>query len=94
MGQVALGENNAYYALFLIYEVLLLKIPSANRQFCDTGLLFFFLRFFESEPLSRSGGVSRAAVRAQGRGGWMGGRVEREGRLMEELEEVEGGEDA
>lgn len=26
---------------FLIYEVLLLKIPSANRQFCDTGLLFF-----------------------------------------------------
>lgn len=41
MGQVALGENNAYYALFLIYEVLLLKILSANRQFCDTGLLFF-----------------------------------------------------
>lgn len=26
---------------FLIYELLLLKIPSANRQFGDTGLLFF-----------------------------------------------------
>lgn len=27
--------------LFLIYEVLLLKTPSANRLFCDTGLPFF-----------------------------------------------------
>lgn len=26
---------------FLIYEVLLLKIPSANSHFCDTGLPFF-----------------------------------------------------
>lgn len=33
----------------------------------------FFLLFFESEPLSLSGGVSRAVVRAQGRG-WGQGR--------------------
>lgn len=37
--------------------------------------------------------MSRAAVRAQGRGWWMvdGGRVEREGRLMEEMEVGGGG---
>jgi len=56
----------------LIYEVLLLKIPSANRQFCDTGLLSF-PALFESEPLSPSGGVSGAAVRAAGWGWGQGG---------------------
>ena len=33
----------------------------------------FFLLFFESEPLSLSGGVSRAVVRAEGRGWGQGG---------------------
>lgn len=33
----------------------------------------FFLLFFESEPLSLSAGVSRAVVRAEGRG-WGQGR--------------------
>lgn len=33
----------------------------------------FFLLFFESEPLSPSGGVSRAVVRAEGRGWGQGG---------------------
>lgn len=35
----------------------------------------FFLLFFESEPLSPSAGVSRAVVRAEGRG-WGQGRGE------------------
>lgn len=63
---------------FLIYEVLLLKIPSANRQFCDTALVFFPLVFFESELLSESAGASGAVVRAAGAA--MGGRANTEWR--------------
>lgn len=40
------------FCWFLIYEVLLSKIPSANSHLCDTGLPLFLL-VFESEPLSR-----------------------------------------
>ena len=42
----------------------------------------FFLLFFESQPLSPSGGVSRAAVRAEGVG--MGATAE-----MGQIEEKE-----
>lgn len=34
-------EKQCLLCSFLIYEVLRLKKPSANRQFCDTRLLFF-----------------------------------------------------
>lgn len=67
-------RNNAYYAPFLIYEVLLLKIPSANRQFCDTGLLFFPAFLWKWAIVHERRGEQGSG---QGRGGGDGGRVER-----------------
>lgn len=56
------------FCSFLIYELLLLKIPSANRQFGDTGLLFFPCFSLKVSHCLRAEGRAGQRPRGQGAG--------------------------